>query len=117
MSNWENEEVIPKIPNDADRKAARLLRDIEHQTENINFSENERSLLIQGTTGTEYRIKINRTAKNLTEDKFQLSARTNSSEPWGKICTGSSAVGDMCSVLLCYVKNTQTLHFPMRNHF
>ena len=53
---------------------ARLLRDIEHQTENINFSENEHSLLIQGTTGAEYRIKINRIAKNLNEDKFQLSA-------------------------------------------
>ena len=63
---------------------ARLLRDIEHQTENINFSENEHGLLIQGTTGAEYRIKINRIAKNLNEDKFQLSARTDSSEPWGK---------------------------------
>lgn len=90
LSNWENDEVTLKIPNDADRKAARLLRDIEHHTENINFSENERSLLIQGTTSTEYRIKINRTAKNLVEDKFQLSARTNSSEPWGKICTHAS---------------------------
>ena len=76
MSNWENDEVTLKIPNDAIVYCKIIKRyrtsDREHQ-----LSESERSLLVQGTTGTEYRIKINRTAKNLVEDKFQLS-RTNS---------------------------------------
>ena len=67
-----------------------MLRDIEHQTENIEFSENERSLLIQGTTDTEYRIKIDTTIDNRVGDKFQLSARTHPSQSWDRICTHAS---------------------------
>ena len=89
LTNWDMEQVNPLVPNDADRRAARLLADIEKDTENINFSVKHRSLLIQGNSGIEYQIKVNR-ATSRHSDKFQLNARSQSFERWEPICTHAS---------------------------
>ncbi|MBA45997.1 MAG: hypothetical protein CMB31_05365 [Euryarchaeota archaeon] len=104
LTNWHNDSMVQAVPNDADRRAARLLADVEKGAENVTFSEKERSLLIKGNTGTEYQIKVNRTLSRHA-DKFQLSARVRSYDEWEKICTHASdelkdlPIGDQIATL------------------
>ena len=89
LLNWNNDRVNPIIPEEADRRAARLLADLEQKNENIYFSAKDRSLLIEGTTETQYQIKVNQQFTRRM-DKYQLSARVDPSSEWEAICTHAS---------------------------
>ena len=89
LLNWNNDRVTPIMPVEADRRAARLLADLEHKNENIYFSVKDRSLLIEGTTETQYQIKVSQQFTRRL-DKYQLSARVDPSKEWEPICTHAS---------------------------
>ena len=89
LLNWNNERVTPIMPDIADRKAARLLADLERKNDNIYFSLDDRSLLIEGTTETQYQIKVNQRPMR-GSDKYHLSARVDPSKEWEPICTHAS---------------------------
>ena len=90
LLNWTDERVTPTIPEEADRKAALLLADLESKNDNIYFSTKYRGLVIDGTTETQYLIKVNSPHQFRHNDKYSLSARVDPADMWEPICTHAS---------------------------
>ena len=120
LLNWNNERVTPTIPEEADRKAALLLADLENKNDNIYFSTKHRGLVIDGTTETQYLIKVNSRHQFRHTDKYNLSARVDPTDAWEPICTHASEqlshlpIGDQIVTVALVCSNDKHNHKAIR---